>query len=213
MSWQVRYALENLKRDHDVVSAEHIGGDAIRIVVRGHPDVIAVISDAYKIDQELAQQHFKAWPTMDFLCGYRKECVWEGRAIRYLEEKNIGWGSAGTLGSALGKNDVRAAAHKDYFFAYRLIKQLRSISALQREFDRVFSLKLCNGRALRVGMIKEYEPTADTVRTLWENFGPVDIAWCINPNGYPRNDAIEAGRELGCEVLQWEELKTILKGR
>lgn len=42
MSWQVRYALENLKRDHDVVSAEHIGGDAIRIVVREHPDVIAV---------------------------------------------------------------------------------------------------------------------------------------------------------------------------
>ncbi|MNT78350.1 hypothetical protein D3C86_1745400 [compost metagenome] len=62
-------------------------------------------------------------------------------------------------------------------------------------------------------MVKEYEPTADTIRTLWDRFGQVDISWCINPNGFPRADAIEAGRELGCDVLQWEELKSVLKGR
>jgi hypothetical protein len=213
MSWQVDYALKNIRQDQDVVSAEHIGGDGIRVAIREHPDVVAVIYGGYKIDRELAQQYFRERPDMDFLCGYRKECVWEGGAIKYLEEQNIGWGSAGTLSSALGRSNVRAADHKEYRFAYRLIKQLRSITELDREFDRVFSLKLGNGRPLRIGMVKEYEPTADSIRTLWQHFGKVDIAWCINPNSFPRRDAIEAGRELGCEVLQWEDLKIILKGR
>lgn len=60
-------------------------------------------------------------------------------------------------------------------------------------------------------MILEYEPTADAVRSLWEQFGAVDIAWNINPNGWPTPNAIAAGQELGCKVLKWEDLKPILK--
>jgi len=213
MKWQVKYALENLSRDQDVASAAHVGGDAIQIAVHGHPDVLAIISDAHIIDRELIREYFLEFPVMDFMCGYRKECIWEGGAIRFLKEKNIGWGSAGTLSSALGKDDIRTATHKEYRFAYRLIEQSRSISDLNREYDRIFSLKLWNGKPLRVGMVREYEPTADAIRTLWERFGPVDIVWSINPNGFPRADAIEAGRELGCDVLQWDELKSVLKGR
>ena len=56
-------------------------------------------------------------------------------------------------------------------------------------------------------MIAEYEPTADAVRSLWARFGPVDIAWNINPNGSPSVAAIDAGRELGCKVIKWDELK------
>ncbi|PCF92548.1 hypothetical protein CPA46_04380 [Sphingopyxis terrae subsp. ummariensis] len=56
-------------------------------------------------------------------------------------------------------------------------------------------------------MIAEYEPTADEVRSLWARFGPVDIVWNINPNGTPQPAAAAAGRELGCEVMKWDELK------
>jgi hypothetical protein len=56
-------------------------------------------------------------------------------------------------------------------------------------------------------MLADYEPTADAVRTLWEQFGPVDIAWNINPNGNPSAEAIDAGNELGCKVMKWDELK------
>jgi hypothetical protein len=78
MKWQVKYALENIQREDGVISAEHAGGDAIRISVREQPDVLAVISDSYKMDAELAARYHQQWPEMDFLCGYRKECVWEG---------------------------------------------------------------------------------------------------------------------------------------
>ncbi|MBI6139617.1 hypothetical protein JEQ04_17375 [Serratia plymuthica] len=59
-------------------------------------------------------------------------------------------------------------------------------------------------------MLIEYEPTADAVRTFWERFGPVDILWNINPNGEPARNAYEAGRELGCEVMKWQELKALI---
>lgn len=149
---------------------------------------------------------------MDFLCGYRKECAWEGGAIEYLEANNIGWGSAGTLGSAI-PNGINTAAHKTYFFSYRLIRQIKSVTILSRDFDRVFTMRLANGRTVRVGMITEYEPTADAIRTFWDRFGPIDIAWNINPNGHPTSNAIEVGRSLGCEVVKWEELREMVRTR
>ncbi|MFC5551791.1 hypothetical protein [Massilia aerilata] len=211
MSWQVNYALLNVRKARGVISAEHVHGEAIKITVYDKPDVLAVISNAYTITAELATQYHQEYPDMDFLCGYRKECVWEGGAIRYLEDNTIGWGSAGTLSSAISVGNANTAAHKEYVFSYRLIRQLRCITNVVREFDRVLNVSLSSGRTLRIGMILEYEPTADAVRTLWYRCGPVDIAWNINPSGNPTQNAIEAGRQLGCKVVKWEDLKTLLQ--
>lgn len=210
MKWQVKYALENARRESGVISVEHAGGDAIRISVREQPDVLAVISDAYKMDAELAARYYEQCSEMDFLCGYRKECLWDGSAIAFLEDKTVGWGNYGSLGSAIPKGSARMASHKNYMFPYRMILQLGYVSNVRREFDRVFSLTLSRGRSLRVGMIWEYEPTADAVRSLWDSCGAVDVAWNTNPNGSPAPSAIEAGRQLGCKVLKWDELRPIL---
>lgn len=213
MNWQVNYALKNLWANHGAASAQHIRDDAIRITMPNRPDVVAIVSAAYAINAELAMRYHADFPDMDFLCGYRKECIWEGGAIRYLENNTIGWGNAGTLGSAIHTGDVNTAAQKDYFFSYRLIRQIRSVTNLDREFDRVFTMTLASGRTYRVGMIMEYEPTADAIRTFWDRFGTIDIAWNINPNGHPTQNAIEAGRDLGCEVMKWDELKVLLRNR
>ena len=213
MSWQVNYALENIRKNHGAASAQQISDDAIKIVMPNGPEAIAVISAAPLISTEVATQYHSNYPVIDFLCGYRKECAWEGGAIKYLESRRIGWGSAGTLGSAIQSGNINIAAHKDYFFSYRLISQIKSITNLNREFDRVFTMTPPNGHSVRVGMIMEYEPTADAIRTFWDRFGPINIAWNINPNGHPTPNAIEAGRSLGCEVVKWEELREILRRR
>ena len=213
MNWQVNYALQNIWKSHGAEAAHHIRGEAIRISVPARPDIVAVISADYTVSANVAVQYRSDFPEMDFLCGYRKECVWEGAAITYLEGNQIGWGSAGTLGSAISTGDAKTASHKDYFFSYRLIRQMRSATNLSREFDRVFTMTLFSGRTLRIGMIMEYEPTADAIRTFWDRFGPIDIAWNINPNGNPTQNAIEAGRDLGCEVMKWDELRELLRNR
>ena len=74
-------------------------------------------------------------------------------------------------------------------------------------------MTLASGRTFRVGMIMEYEPTADAIRTFWDRFGAIDIAWNINPNGHPTQNAIEAGRSLGCEIMKWDELRVLLENR
>lgn len=211
MNWQVKYAIENILKNYPAVSAQHVRNDTITITMLDRPDVIAIISASYEIDSQLATQYYTDFPEMDFLCGYRKECVWNGDAIRYLESKNIGWGNVGTLVSAIGAGEANTASHKAYLFSYRLIRQSRVIAKLDREFDRVFTVTLKSGRAYRVGMIMEYEPTADAIRSFWDRFGPIDIAWNINPSGHPTQKAIEAGRDLGCRVMKWEELKLLLQ--
>lgn len=214
MNWQVKYALEYLHKNLKITgSAEHVADDAIRISIHGRPDTLAIISASYEINFEIARQYHENFPNIDFLCGYRKECVWTGEAINYLSDAKIGWGNAGTLHSALSDNNVNIASHRDYFFSYRLITQMGAVRSIDREFDRVFNIDLANGRKLRVGMLLEYEPTADAVRSFWERFGPVDVMWSINPNGDPTNNALTAGRELGCEVVKWPEFKKLILRR
>jgi hypothetical protein len=213
MKWQVNYALANLndKGFGNRTSAEYIGGDVIKVIVQGHPDVLAAISDAYTINKDIAIQYVKGNPEIDFICGYRKECVWEGEAITYLKECNVGWGNFGTLHSAAIEGNANFAAHKTYSFAARLIHQYGVVVKAEREYDRIFKVTLRSGRSIRIGMIPDYEPTSDNVRSLWEQFGAVDIAWNINPNGTPSTSAIEAGKELGCKVLKTDGLKTYMQ--
>jgi len=211
MTWQVKFARSNVTGVAGVTSVEPEGNEALRITVQDQPDVLAVISPAHRMNAAAAARYHDQYPTMDFLCGYRTSCIWEGDAIRYLEENKIGWGTIGTLNSVLPKGSVNSAAHKDFVFSDRLLRQTRSVANIVREFDQVHTVTLVSGRTLRIGMIMQYEPTADSVRSLWDQFGAVDIAWNINPNGRPTQDAIEAGRELGCEVVQWDDLKAIMK--
>lgn len=206
MNWQVKYALANIAEQPELVG-EYVEGELIRIVTRDQPDVLASISAADEIDAAVAASYGKKYPEMDFLCGYRMTCVWHGDAIKYLEEAGIGWGNFGTLQSAALRGDAKNASHKTYKFSDRLLRQYGRVQEVIREYDRVYLVTLRSGTNLRIGMIADYEPTADAVRSLWDYFGPVDIAWNINPNGNPSPEAIAAGHELGCEVIKWEELK------
>jgi len=88
MNWQVKYAIENIN-DHfkRIGSAEHVTDDAIRISIRDRPDTLAIISASYEITIEIAKHYHDNFPDLDFICGYRKECVWTGGAINYLNEK------------------------------------------------------------------------------------------------------------------------------
>lgn len=210
MNWQVRYALANLPKQTRS-TAEHLEGELIRITTPDKPDVLAAISAAHEIDQATAVSYREQYPALDFLCGYRSTCVWHGNAIQYLEHAGVGWGNFGTLTSAALDGDANTASHKVYKFSDRLLRQYGRVQEVVREYDRIHRVSLKSGPSVRIGMIADYEPTADAVRTLWEQFGPIDIAWNINPNGSPSPEAVEAAQELGCEVMKWDELREYLR--
>ncbi|NSY32260.1 hypothetical protein DS891_01380 [Pseudoalteromonas sp. JC28] len=211
MKWQVKYTLENLNRENEKVCAKHVENDVVEIIADGKPDVLAAIYGGYRVSEDVATEYVRLNPNIDFLCGYRKQCVWEGAAIAYLKERNIGWGNLGTLGSAILDGNANFAEHKVYAFAARLIHQYGIVDNAEREFDRIFLVTLKGGQTLRIGLIPDYEPTADNIRGLWDEFGPVDIAWNINPNGDPCANAITTGKELGCAVLKTEGMKQYLQ--
>lgn len=208
MNWQVSYALKFLKENFESLAAEHVGGDVIKISAPNKPDVLALVSGARAIDAKMVELLLHATPEIDFLCGYRNECVWDGKAIKYLTDRNIGWGNFATLTSAAAQGSANTASHKVYSYAEKILRQTKSVvKKMEREYDRVFIVTVKSGRKIRIGLIAEYEPTADVVRTMWDYFDAVDIMWNINPNGKPTWDAIDAGNELGCRVLKWDDLK------
>lgn len=210
VNWQIKYALANFAKSGSS-TAEYVTGDLIKVVTRNRPDVLAALSPADTIDLGAAITYREQFPELDFLCGFRGNCIWKGDAIQYLEDKRVGWGNFGTLCSAALDGDATTASHKVYRFSDRLLRQYGRVEQVVREFDRVYRVSLKGGGVFRVGMIAEYEPTADAVRSLWAEFGAVDIAWNINPNGNPTAEAVDAGRELGCKVIKWNELKDYMR--
>ncbi|MBU1316431.1 MAG: hypothetical protein KJ947_04185 [Alphaproteobacteria bacterium] len=208
MNWQVKYALQFLKENFETFAAEHVSDDLIRITAPNKPDVLALILGVRAIDAKMVEPLVHGAPGIDFLCGYRNECVWNGDAIRFLADQNIGWGNFATLTSAAAQGTANTASHKVYSYAEKILRQTKSVvKKIEREYDRVFTVTVKSGRTLRIGLMAEYEPTADVVRTLWDDFNAVDVMWNINPNGKPTKDAIDAGNELGCRVLKWDDLK------
>jgi len=210
VTWQVNYALENLNAGGQL-AAIHLQGDTIRVIAPGQRDVVAIISADEEIDECQARRYHDQEPNLDFLCGYRKACIWHGGAIEYLRNNQIGWGTLGTLSSAALEGKVNTASHKEYFFSDRLIRQFGIVAAVNREFDRIYTIFLRSGRKIRFGMILDYEPTADSVRSLWDKFGHLDIIWNINPNGDATKAAINAAQELGCKVVKWDGMKEFLR--
>lgn len=125
MKWQVKFAWNSISEISRVEKVVPVGDEAIKILIRDSDHIVAVISDAETITADLAVKYHSAFPNMDFLCGYRKECVWEGQAIDYVETHSIGWGNAGTLLDAVHNGSAKGLSHKHFFFSYRLVKQLR----------------------------------------------------------------------------------------
>jgi hypothetical protein len=215
VNWQVKYALKNLNEPRPLsvsrMMGELIRGDLIRIVTENQPDVFAAVSEATNIDAAVAIGYREAYPEIDFLCGYRPNCIWHGDAIEYLWNTKVGWGTFGTMTSAALEGDAKRASHKTYRFSDRLLRQTGGFQVVFREFDRVYQVARRDGSRIRIAMLAEYEPTANDVRTLWAEFGPFDIAWNINPNGSPSPESTSAALELGCEVMKWDELKVRLR--
>jgi hypothetical protein len=75
MHWQVKYALANINTGDGRSSAVHVQNDIVSITTEEQPDVSAAISGASLITYELAKQYVQENPDIDFLCGYKKECV------------------------------------------------------------------------------------------------------------------------------------------
>ncbi len=77
MSWQVNRALAYIAQQAQL-SAEHVEGELIRIAVEDQPNVLAAISAADEIGAAMAASYRDKYPDVDFLCGYRRTCVWQG---------------------------------------------------------------------------------------------------------------------------------------
>ncbi len=210
MNWQVKYAIQNINKHGSRYTAQQVRGDVIKITMPDQPETIALISAEEQVSKSLVESYLQHYPEINFICGYRRNCVWEGGAIATLDREPVGWGDSRTMISAAIDGDAPHAEHKTFLFSSRLIRQYGSVKQTRREFDRVFTITLKNGKELRVGLIDDYEPTSDNIRTFHEKFGYIDIAWNINPNGFPCKTAIQAGKELGCLVLKNEGFKQFL---
>lgn len=78
---------------------------------------------ARTVDQATAAAYRNHVESHNFLCGYRTECVWGSKAIRYLQDNRVGWGSFSLPSSMLLDGDANAAERKIYKFSHRHLRR------------------------------------------------------------------------------------------
>jgi len=204
MSWATDYAIEQIV-ENDEADVVKIDGSSIRLSMKNKPDVDAYICGLHEIDGTKVNRVLSTHPDIDFICGFRNSCIWHGDAIESANKNKIGWGNLGTLLSAVHDGNANAAEHKVFKWASDALKDMGGVD-VEREYDRVFNVKRSSGTTLRLVMSKEYEPSADIMRSLWKRFGPFDVVYNIDPNVQPTGGGYETAQKLGIEILGHSEM-------
>lgn len=210
MNWAIKYAVKNLEEGYTRLEYDLVPPHAIRFTADGVPDALAIISTVDEMDIDEARKWINFNPEADFLCGFKRQCTWHGDAIEFVHSSGMGWGNFGTLLSAASEGNANTAQHKEYSFGDKILRQHRAVESVNRLYDKLYELNLRSGNTVKVVIATEYEPSADEVRSLWDQFGPVSLIYNINPNRQPTGLGYSVATELGTKIVGHSEIGKLL---
>jgi hypothetical protein len=143
---------------------------------------------------------------VNFLVAKSKS-IWEGSAIDYAHQSNMGWGGMGDITSAFHTDRYGEIQKKEYLFVESNLSKHSKVSRLERLYDRVFKVHRIGGlSSLTVTLINSYELSAEEVRHARDKYGKFDVILKTNPNGNPTGRAYLAAEEIDAEICKWGEL-------
>ena len=208
MNWATKYALENMAEDSRV-DAVYLSDGSVQITIEDQPPVLTVFHPGMEVTEEIAERYFRAYPKLDFLCGYKRACFWHGDAIVFLSEHNIGWGTMGTLTSAMQTGEANTASSKIYKFASDALQTMGGLK-VERLADRIFQI---TGRkeSLRVFLLFEYQPAVEHVRSIIENHPDTQLICLIDPNVRPTQSAINHAEVSGVQMFELGEAMSFIR--
>lgn len=196
----------------DFIVSARASGDIVVVERNARPSTsIAVLSLRDVAERDVAR--FISLPVR-FITNIPKEGRFLGDAIEIMEEVRVGWGGfADTIRALRDHDDPAEYRERELSFAMRGLSYLHNIVDIQLLDDKRIHLTLDSGESTTLFICAEYQPTAEMVHRAIQRYGSFDVLAATNPNSYPTQEAVDAGRSAGLEVLRWHELLTSLRGQ
>jgi len=189
------------------VSGVYIVENALpRIVFRQENETIPVFAlDQTRVTEFHVRDALAIHRDLRFIVNATKEALYDGDALGLCEQQKVGLGELGELVSFLD-GTPRNHIQRDARFVLRSLRQHSLVESVTRENNRMYVVRCRSHSKMRVLVLHDYLVTADSVRNGLETFGVPNVIAKANPNGTITNEAMDAAKSAGLEVLTWAEL-------
>ncbi|XHR94299.1 hypothetical protein ACFJIV_29100 [Mucilaginibacter sp. UC70_90] len=206
--------LSNSEKNEEINSATALGDSLIEILTGNGKTVIIGVIDSVNITVSDVSEIYTSGPKKPNLVIAKSDAIWNGSAIDYSRQKNMGWGGIGQISSTFQTNDYAAIQRGEYTFVEEGLLKHTRVARLERIYDRVFKIhRKGNLPPLTIALINSYELSGDEVRHAISKYGRFDAILKTNPNGSPTGNAHSAAAEIGAAIFIWRQLLSRLNKR
>lgn len=205
------WVVSNLKKDEmykKIESVTALGENLIEIVTRdGKIVIVGVIDSNENITRQAIYKIYINAPKTPNIIVARTNLIWEGNAIEYCRQHNMGWGRMSEIYQTFDTNHYEHIQRREYKFVENGLSRHSRVERLERIYDRFFKIHRTGGLPpFTITLIDSYELSGDEVRHAIDVYGKFNAVLKTNPNGHPTGYAISAAGEIGAEILEWGEL-------
>ena len=169
--WTGKWVSDKLAEHTNVASVELVSPQLLEVQRKKYGKVIVATMAIYRVRNRNAKAivHTKTKP--HFLVNIPVESYWSGKAIENLRNRSIGLGGVADLFRAMNERSVRKYINPEIAFVARSLEQHSNVIVWRHIWDRKLEIGRFEGRPVRVVLLKEYDVTADSVRTARERYG------------------------------------------
>ena len=191
-----------LLEDSDVAKAIEVAPNLVEVERTRRSDFLLGVVSAPHVTDSIVEPFVGSNRRPSFLVNIPSEAIWTGGAIKALQNNSMAFGGVSELRRAINMDEPRDYVLKEYAYVERRLRQHRSVTSIERLYDRAWRVHRGSRSAINVATSNEYDLTADEVRTTHDRFGPFDILFHTNSMGRITDEAGAAAQELGIELVE-----------
>ena len=192
----------------DIDSAIALGNSFIEIhTTKGKTVIVGAIDSNSNITSQDVYEVYKNGVPKPNIVIAKYGAIWDGGAIDYLRQQNIGWGGMGEILSAFQTDCYADIQKREYNFVEEGLLKHSRVIRLERIYDRVFKIHRKSGLPpFTITLINSYELSGEEVRHAIKTYGKFNAVLKTNPNGSPTGQAYSAAAEIGADIFIFREL-------
>jgi hypothetical protein len=211
--WTGAWVANRLKGHTEVQAVEILEPQLLRLARNKHGTFLTVTIAEPRVEPSSFEHLLDSSPAIEFVVNIPKESFWTGAAIECASRRSVGWGGLRDLYSAIALPEPCLYVRKEFEFVERGLRQHKTVSSLDRVYDRKYVVRRLGLEDVTVVILNEYELTADHVRTARGRYGPFDAILITDPNGGPTSSARGAAESIGASIYKWGEFLSSLGKR
>lgn len=205
-NWVINKLKDSEERDR-IESVNPLGDSSIEVTSKKGKTIIVGVLDIENISNIDIRLFCDKEPKKPQILIAKSSAVWQGNAIDYARQQNMGWGGMGLITNAFNTENYSSIQKREFDFVEKGLARHSRVTRLDRLFDRVFRIhRTGNLGPFTITLIDAYEMTGEEVQNAIDKYGKFDAILNTNPNGNPTDRAYTEAGGIGAEIFIWRNL-------